>query len=198
MFSKIFTGFIVLLIFLVRNIESSTISNEISVETGNDSEFMLNVTKIIKQMNFARFNVAITTLQDIEWDTFAEGKEASLMNTTLLTVQNILNETIASNCGLLNMTQIIDRIHGTKSDSDKIKIFKVLMFGALQHILATCKISESSTAFHLAYAIRHHKRTALHEMATNYFNGYLKLLMNSFHGCIRSIIMNPSLAGFSI
>lgn len=114
--------------------------------------------------------------------------------------QSELNQTIAR-CEKLNVDHIFYLVQGADNDTaEEHKIFQVFMFGALQYAITKCEvqINEPIVLFKLAYAIQDHIRTVKHEMAKEYFADYLQRLMNSFHGCIQSIVMNPSTAGFSI
>lgn len=130
---------------------------------------------------------AKTKFESIEWDKIVEAEIPCPGEKKLLTIQRLLNRAL-ERLSLFSGVDAIERIQQIKHDSEKNRIFKTLIYGALRYVQSLRTEVDIPYLFHLAYAIRDHGRNVRHELAKEYFEKYLKYLANSFHGCVRSIV----------
>lgn len=141
---------------------------------------------------------AAKILQKIEWDKLAEEEISHTKEQKLTVIQQLFNETVAQIYFHLNLDELIDRIESKNCTLEKNKIYKVQLCGALRYAISVKSNNQNPYLFKLAYTVRDHIKYNNHEIAKEYFEGYLKRLAESFHGCIRGIINEPNETGFLI
>lgn len=139
---------------------------------------------------------AKNVLENIEWDKLAEAEVPFLSGLTISPIQSLWNESFDHVDLLYAGKPLIGEMENMNTNSEKIKVFKVIIYGAVLH--ATTKRNRPEYLFTLAYVIRNHIRNVYHETAKEYFNSYLKHLEGSLHGCIRTIVFGTSSNRFLI
>lgn len=139
----------------------------------------------------SRNSEASNILKNIHWDKLTKIALASSKADEVVFFQSIVNQTLLENYHRVDISFLIDRIELIDTTTEYGKIEKVYLYGALHYAIHTRDDIEQPNIFKLAYSIKNHLKTVEHKVGKEYFTNYVTSLLNSFHGCVQSIVNHP-------
>lgn len=132
---------------------------------------------------------AAKSLEEIRWDQIVEA-ELSNNHRAEPKIQALLNQTILDHSHSYNVSRVIGRVKSIDHNSENKKVLKAFLYGALYNGINRIP-AESWNLLSIAHAINVHIKNVRHDTGRSFFEGYLRRLADSFHGCVRSIVNGP-------
>lgn len=133
----------------------------------------------------------------VEWDKLVKA-EPQAEDINLLALQRLMNDAFTRIYTDLDLNHFIQELESDENSSESSKILKTLVYGALYHAAFVKYDDMNPVMFKLAFSIKNYLEAVDFEVAGEYLTAHLSRLLNSFHGCIRSIVNEPMENGFLI
>jgi len=150
-------------------------------------------------------SVSSNVLKGIDWYLQAKVEFEFSRDGQPLLVQNVANQALLKNYEKANISLLIDRAESIGVDTNNNKFLKTFILTAIHNALHEKKDDDQTYLFKLAYAVKRHYPYIEHSsrdgISTNMYLGmYANKLMDSFHGCVKSIInqRDPEKVGYLI
>lgn len=129
-----------------------------------------------------------------DWSNLIEGEKMSHIGDNFANYQKTWDMAVSNRYFSLDANLLIDKLENITLLSKNNEIFKAHVYGALLNIILRSNHIENEYLFKLAYAIQKQLKNTQYRSVEN----YLRSLIVSLPGCVRSIVTVSSSTGYLI